>query len=97
MGVYAFFVLTGFVLCCLQAHPLLPFAQEGTRPDLVLILVVYFSAISYIDICMGALVVSVLAAPVWGPAAATIHAPSAIASVLDIPQPPGGSSLITEW
>ncbi len=60
MGVYAFFVLTGFVLCCLQAHPLLPFAQEGTRPDLVLILVVYFSAISYIDICMGALVVSVL-------------------------------------
>lgn len=60
MGVYAFFVLTGFVLCCLQAHPLLPFAYAGIRPDLVLILVVYFSAIPYIDICLGALVVSVL-------------------------------------
>jgi rod shape-determining protein MreD len=60
MGVYAFFVLTGFVLCCLQAHPLLPFAHAGSRPDLVLILVVYFSAISYVDICIGALVVSVL-------------------------------------
>jgi rod shape-determining protein MreD len=60
MGVYVFFVLIGFVLCCLQAHPLLPFAYAGIRPDLVLILVVYFSAIAYIDICLGALVVSVL-------------------------------------
>jgi rod shape-determining protein MreD len=60
MGVYAFFVLAGFVLCGLQTHPWLPFAHAGIRPDLVLILVVYFSAISYIDICMGALVVSVL-------------------------------------
>jgi rod shape-determining protein MreD len=60
MGVYAFFVLTGFVLCCLQAHPLLPFVQTGIRPDFVLILVVYFGAISYIDLCVGALVVSLL-------------------------------------
>jgi rod shape-determining protein MreD len=60
MGVYAYFMLTGLVLCCLQAHPWLPFAHAGIRPDLVLILVVYFSALSYIDICLGALLVSAL-------------------------------------
>jgi rod shape-determining protein MreD len=60
MGVYAYFMLIGLVLCCLQAHPWLPFAHAGIRPDLVLILVVYFSALSYIDICLGALLVSAL-------------------------------------
>ena len=58
MGVYVFFILTGLFFCCLQAHPLLPFAYAGIRPDLVLILVVYFSARAYINFCMGALVVS---------------------------------------
>jgi rod shape-determining protein MreD len=60
MGVYAFFILIGLALCCLQAHPWLPFAHAGIRPDLVLILVVYFSALSSVDICLGALLVSAL-------------------------------------
>ncbi len=60
MGVYTFFVLTGFFLCCLQTHPLLPAAQAGIRPDFVLILVVYFSSRAAVDMCLGAVVVSLL-------------------------------------
>jgi len=60
MGVYTFFVLTGFFLCCLQTHPLLPAAQGGIRPDFILILVVYFSSRAAVDMCLGAVVVSLL-------------------------------------
>ncbi len=57
MGMYALFLLTGLLLCCLQAHPLLPAAQTGIRPDFILILVVYFSALPAVDMCLGAAVV----------------------------------------
>lgn len=60
MGVYAFFVLTGFVLCCLQTHPFFPTAPAGIRPDFILILVVYFSSRVAVDMCLGAVVVSLL-------------------------------------
>ena len=35
------FFLTGLVLLFLQAHPLLPFGKHGTRPDLILMFVIY--------------------------------------------------------
>ena len=35
------FLITGFVLLLLQAHPFLPFGKGGIRPDLLLIFVIY--------------------------------------------------------
>jgi len=60
MRLYILYVLLGVVLLAIQAHPLLPFAQQGIRPDLVLILVLYLGTRPEIERGAGALLVSLL-------------------------------------
>ena len=60
MRLYLLYVLLGVALLGIQAHPLLPFAQQGIRPDLVLILVLYLGTRPEIERGAGAVLVSLL-------------------------------------
>jgi rod shape-determining protein MreD len=60
MRLYLLYVLLGVALLGIQAHPLLPFAQQGIRPDLVLILVLYLGTRPELELGAGAVLVSLL-------------------------------------
>jgi cell shape-determining protein MreD len=60
MRLYILYVLLGVALLGIQAHPLLPFAQQGIRPDLVLILVLYLGTRPELELGAGAVLVSLL-------------------------------------
>lgn len=60
MSLYSLYVFIGLVLLDIQAHPFLPFAQQGIRPDLVLVLVVYLGTRPEISRVSGALLASLL-------------------------------------
>ncbi|MCX5903059.1 MAG: hypothetical protein NTV89_06200 [Proteobacteria bacterium] len=60
MRLYLLYVLLGVVFLGVQAHPLLPFAQQGIRPDLVFILVLYLGTRPEIERGSGAVLVSLL-------------------------------------
>lgn len=60
MRLYTLFVLLGVLLLGIQAHPFLPFAQQGIRPDLVFILVLYLGTRPEIARGAGALLATLL-------------------------------------
>jgi rod shape-determining protein MreD len=60
MRLYLLYVLLGVALLGIQAHPLLPFARQGIRPDLVLILVLYLGTRPELELGAGAVLVSLL-------------------------------------
>jgi rod shape-determining protein MreD len=60
MQLYALAVLLGLFLLGIQVHPCLPFAQQGIRPDLVFILVLYLGTRPEIARAAGALLVTLL-------------------------------------
>jgi cell shape-determining protein MreD len=60
MSLYSLYILVGLVLLGIQAHPLLPFAQQGIRPELVLVLVVYLGTRPEVARVSGALLASLL-------------------------------------
>jgi cell shape-determining protein MreD len=60
MRLYLLYILLGGGLLAIQAHPLLPFAQQGIRPDLLLVLVIYLGTRPEIERWAGALLVSLL-------------------------------------
>jgi len=60
MRLYTISVLLGVLLLGIQAHPFLPFAQQGIRPDLVFILVLYLGTRTEIARGPGALLATLL-------------------------------------
>ena len=60
MRLYTLSFLLGVLLLGIQAHPFLPFAQQGIRPDLVFILVLYLGTRPEIARGTGALLAALL-------------------------------------
>jgi rod shape-determining protein MreD len=60
MQLYTLSFLLGVFLLGIQVHPFLPFAQQGIRPDLVLILVLYLGTRPEIARGAGALLAALL-------------------------------------
>lgn len=60
MRLYTLAVLLGVLLLGIQVHPFLPFAQQGIRPDLVFILVLYLGTRPEIARGAGALLATLL-------------------------------------